>query len=62
MGRRVKVVNGHVRMVTHKTRLLVVSTMQTIQKLMYDTVHMKLHNVIRQYDLNKIIKLKRSHH
>ena len=28
--------------------------MQSIQKLVYNNVHLKLHNVINQYDLNKI--------
>ena len=30
--------------------------MQTIQKLIQKNVHLKLHNVINQYDLNKIIE------
>ena len=41
-------------MVTDKPRLLVVSTMQSIQKWIYNNVHLKLHNVINQYDLSKI--------
>ena len=38
-----------------KIRLLVVSTMQCTQKLINNNVHLKLHNVINYYDLNKII-------
>ena len=29
--------------------------MQSIQKLKYNNVHLKSHNVINKYDLNKII-------
>ena len=36
-----------------KIRLLVVKTMQSLQKLKYNNVHTKLYNVISQYDLNK---------
>ena len=32
-----------------------VNTMQSIKKLIDNNVHLKLHNVISQYDLNKII-------
>ena len=41
-------------MVTDKVRLLVVSTIKSIQKLINNNVHPKLHNVINHYDLNKI--------
>lgn len=34
--------------------------MQSTQKLTYNNVQPKLHNVINQYDLNKIIKKKQS--
>ena len=36
-------------------RLLVVSTMQSIQKLINNNAHLKLHNVIHHYYLSKII-------
>ena len=35
-----------------------VSTMQSIQKLICNNAHLKLHNVINEYDLNKIIEEK----
>ena len=55
-GRRLaKGVEGNIYTVKDKTRLLVVNT-QSIQKLIYNNVHLKLHNVINQYDLNKIKK------
>ena len=41
-----------------KIRLLVVSMMQSIQKLINNNVHLKLHNIINHYDLNKIIENK----
>ena len=36
-----------------KARLRVVKTMQSIQNLIYNNVHLKLHKVINQYDLSK---------
>ena len=42
-------------MVMLKIRLLGVSMMQSIQKLINNNVHLKLHNVISNYDLNKVI-------
>ena len=42
-----------------KTRVLEVSRMQSIQKLMYNNVDLKFHNVINQYDLSKIIERKK---
>ena len=33
--------------------------MQSIQKLINNNVHLKLHNVINHYDLNKIIEQKK---
>ena len=35
------------------------STMHSLQKLKYNSVHLTLHNVINQYDLNKIKKIKK---
>ena len=42
-------------MVMDKNRLLVVSRRQSIQKLIYNNVHLTLYNVVNQYELNKII-------
>lgn len=38
-----------------KIRLLGVSTMQSIRKLITNDVHLKLYNVVYHYDLDKII-------
>ena len=35
--------------------------MQSIQKLIYTNVHLKLHNVINQYDFSEIIIKKKSY-
>ena len=53
---KMKGVKGRISMM-RKTRLLVVSTTQAIQKLIYNNVYLKLHNIISQYDFNKIIKI-----
>ena len=33
--------------------------MQSVQKLIYNNVHLKLHNIINHYDLNKITEKKK---
>ena len=54
-----KGVKGYAFMVMDEIRLLVVSTMQSMQKLINNNVHLKLHNVMNRYDLNKITDKKK---
>ena len=45
-------------MVMVKIRLPLVSMMQSIQKMINNNVHVKLHNVINLYDFSKVIENK----